>query len=71
MLTQLSMNLDMSLLIPRLTRGKEMCQNNKVPIKKAVETDTDPQLALIDDRTPSVKRELSSGNVLFCRNQMS
>lgn len=42
MLTQLSMNLDMSLLIPRLRRGKEMCQNNKVPIKKAVETDTDP-----------------------------
>lgn len=41
-LTQLSMNLDMSLLIPRLTKGKEMCQNNKVPIKKAVETDTDP-----------------------------
>lgn len=71
MLTQLSMNLDMSLLIPGLTGGKEMCQNNKVPIKKAVETDTDPSLAPIDDRTSSAKREPSSGNVLFCRNQPS
>jgi len=71
MLTQLSMNLDMSLLIPGLTGGKEMCQNNKVPIRKAVETDTDPSLAPIDDRTSSAKREPSSGNVLFCRNQPS